>query len=211
MFYDDRVTNPKEDIDSLEEYLKSLEELTGKKLDQKLYLIRGKALGLGRICINGIAMGSSESPSGRLDRHELGHAFMYWATGIKADPPFLFVEGWAMAREADGKNIRELYRDSNDFRFMFTQQFLQENRPHDSMIQELVSKDWYHHDRGPVYFIGGMFVDYLIRHYGAEKFLQLYQKTGSKTFLKDFQEVYGIDLAEMEKPFWEEIQKRIAE
>ena len=40
----------------------------------------------------------------------------------------------------------------------------------------MVGPDWYHRDLGPVYPLGGAFVDFLIREHGVARFLRLYNE-----------------------------------
>lgn len=211
MFYDERVPNPQEDLQQLEAFMVHLEQMTGRKFPQKPYLVRGRTMGRGRVCVNGICMGSVQSPATSLDRHELSHAVMYQLAGIKADPPFLFVEGWAEMLADGGKNFLSMYREGSIFRMGLRMQFQGENRPDDSILKELVSPPYYHIDEGAVYPIGGLFVGYLVDHYGVAKFIDLYAKVSLNTFLDDFKAMYGIELEVMEKEFWKEVDERAKE
>jgi hypothetical protein len=66
----------------------------------------------------------------------------------------------------------------------------------------MVEPGWYHHDDGPVYPLGGAFVDFLIRRGGVEKFVRLYNESGEGRFEAAVRAVYGVELDALEAEFW---------
>jgi hypothetical protein len=77
-----------------------------------------------------------------------------------------------------------------------------------SYLRELTDPFWYHHDAGLVYPVGGAFVDFLLRRYGAERFVKLYFTVRPGTFEADCQSIYGIDLDALEAQFWEDVERQ---
>src|SRR5207249_10118988 len=63
MFYDDRVTDPARDLEAMDQHVAGLEALIGKPLREKVFWIRGEALGQRRMQLGGLVLGSSRSPT----------------------------------------------------------------------------------------------------------------------------------------------------
>jgi len=78
-----------------------------------------------------------------------------------------------------------------------------------SFLRELTRGFWYHRDNGPVYPIGGAFSDYLLRTFGARRFVQFYFACRPGHFEQECQRVLGTDIESLEKLFWED-EERIA-
>jgi hypothetical protein len=76
-----------------------------------------------------------------------------------------------------------------------------------SYLRELLGPSWYHRIGAPVYDVGGAFVDFLLHHYGVERFLTLYFACRSGTCEADLRVVLGEDLEVVETKFWEEARK----
>jgi hypothetical protein len=75
-----------------------------------------------------------------------------------------------------------------------------------SYLRELTDDFWYHHDGGPVYSMGGAFVSFLVRRYGAEPFVELYFGCRPGEFKAECQRVFGTDLDALEIAFWEDAE-----
>lgn len=76
-----------------------------------------------------------------------------------------------------------------------------------SWLDELTSDVWYHHDAGPVYPVGGAFTEYLLRTYGAGRFVQLYFACRPGTFALECQRILGSDLPTLETQFWQDVER----
>src|SRR5262249_41173819 len=142
--------------------------------------VRGEVLGRGRMAIRGLALGSSHSPADwdtadhpfglSEDRHELAHGVVHQLQPPDADPPILLIEGWAEAHAAMTSrkraelalHSRALWRERTGA------------GPTASYLRELTGVAWYHRIDGPMYNVGGAFAEFLLRKYGAERFLRLY-------------------------------------
>jgi hypothetical protein len=61
-FYDDRVAGPRPDAEAMEGHVTRLEAMPGRPLRAKIYWVRGRLLGRGRMACYGLAAGSSRSP-----------------------------------------------------------------------------------------------------------------------------------------------------
>ena len=170
MYYDprhpehpERVDRPEQDLAAMDRHLARLEHILGGKIAAKVYWIRGRSLGVEFASFHGLSLGSAWSPETvgnyRGDRHELAHAALDWFRVPGSNPPYVLHEGWAMAQCGDGR--LELAQAAENSR-----------RENPSIrIQELLGPDWYYRDAGPVYSVGGAFVDFLIRTRGAPSFV----------------------------------------
>jgi hypothetical protein len=152
----------------------------------------------------GLALGSSSSPGdwrgpqGYLDRHELAHAFLDQQRNAGSDPPMVLHEGWAESQSGFGRDTlaeRALGAKGS-------------GKPH--RLRELVGPNWYHQDSGPAYSVGGALVDFLLRQYGAEKFLRLYVECRPDTFEADCEAILGVRLDELDVLFWKDAQRTAA-
>jgi hypothetical protein len=76
-------------------------------------------------------------------------------------------------------------------------------------LATLTGPSWYHQDSGPVYTIGGAFVNFLIRQNGTKRFIEFYYACRSGSFNANCQSVYGVDADELEGQFWADT-KRLA-
>ena len=76
-----------------------------------------------------------------------------------------------------------------------------------SYLRELTGPFWYHRDAGQVYSVGGAFVDFLVRRYGAQRFVQLCFTCRPGTFGANCQSIYGTDLDTLEKQFWDDLEQ----
>jgi hypothetical protein len=207
MFYDDEVTNPQGDAAAMDQHVARMEKLTGKRLRAKIYWVRGGLLGLSGFCNRGVVSGSSHSPVDSLDRHELAHAVLSQHEGPDTDPPTLLAEGWAMSQEWGhdrpylaqwALNSREGHTGLQTFQAWSGSQ---------ACLRDLTGPEWYHHCSGPVYSVGGAFVDFLIRRFGAAKFLELYFTCRPESFAEDCNRILGMDLETLERIFWEDAER----
>jgi hypothetical protein len=231
MFYDGGVTDPQGDIDAMDRHVAAMEELTGLPLRTKVYYVRGKLLDQGGLCYLGLALASPESPAGYLDRHELAHAVLYQHNAPDTDPPTLLSEGWAESQSNDGKALarqavsrRQLIAgwrrlsepqrrdvslsmwDREGFERLVGE--VAEAQGDVSYLRVLTGPLWYHHDKGAVYPIGGAFVDFLLRRYGAERFVDLYFACRPGSFEAECRRVYGTALESLEAEFWADAERR---
>jgi hypothetical protein len=237
MFYRDDLANPQADAEAMDQHVARLEGLTGLVHRAKIWWVRGPVLGQAGLSMYGLAIGSSASPASGLDRHELAHAVLYQHAYPDSDPPALLLEGWAESQSVDSKVLasralsqRRLFAasggrwarmsEAEQTAFLHTlsdptggQRLVTRSTDGDgfhSYLGELTGPSWYHNDKGQVYPVGGAFVDFLIRRYGAQRFVELYFSCRPGTFEASFQTIYGTDLDVLEKQFWDDLAQRIA-
>jgi len=203
MFYD-RLDHPRRDAEAMERHLAQMEAMLGGPLRSKVHWVRGnlKRLDLRNLCVHGIALGSGASPDdwdvgGVLDRHELAHAALDQYRTTDADPAYFLHEGWAEARSGVGTDI-------------LARRALEQRAANPSLgVRDMVGPDWYHRDLGPVYPLGGAFVDFLIRKHGVGRFVRLYNGGRPGSFDAECRGIFGSDLAAMEEAFWEDAWREV--
>jgi len=231
MFYTDEVTDPEGDLQAMDQHVADMEERMGRPLRAKIYWARGSLLGQRNLCCFGITLGSDRSPASRLDRHELAHAVINQHTAHTTDPPTLLSEGWAESQADDSKVLAEravglrwhltqlaklpkseaergldVYADREGSRRLL--QIIRDSAPGaGSYLRELTDMPWYYRDRGAVYEVGGAFVSFLIRKYGAARFVEFYVVCQAGTFEADCRRMFGADVDALEKEFWEDAER----
>jgi hypothetical protein len=236
MFYDDRITEPRRDLDAMEKHVARMEVITGKSLRAKIHWVRGELLGQGHMALYGLALGSPKSPADwetadhpdkvSMDRHELAHAVLHQHQPPDADPPTLLIEGWAESlagptpqkRAEWARDSRKFWRESTGAgpadrqrRDPFTNTARGDvgegGRRRDSYLRELTGAARYHHIDGAMYGVGSAFADFLVRKYGIERFLRLYFACKPGRFEADVQEYLGVDFDTMERDFWQDVDR----
>ena len=206
MIYD-HLDHPEEDLTLMDRHLARLEHLLGGTIQAKVYWIRGRSLGVQFASFHGLSVGSDGSASddstalsgagGNGDRHELAHAALDWFRVPGSNPPYVLHEGWAMAQ--CGEESLELAQAAWNSRLEYPS----------VGIRALLGPDWYYRDAGPVYSIGGAFVDFLLRTRGAASFRRFYTECQPNTVEAKCQEIFETDLDHLEAEFWEEVQKAL--
>jgi hypothetical protein len=105
MFHGDELADPEGDIKAMDRHVAGLEQATGSPLRAKIWWVRGSLLGHRGLALGGLALGSSNSPADKMDRHELAHAVIYHGEYPDTDPPTLLTEGWAEAQSVDSETL----------------------------------------------------------------------------------------------------------
>jgi len=204
VMFHDRLGDPRRDAEAMDRHLARMEKMLGGPLRSKVFWVRGRLrrLDLGSLSVHGIALGSGESPQdwdtgGQLDRHELAHAALDEYRAAGADPPYFLHEGWAESESGVGSVV-------------LARRALEQRATVPSLgIREMAGPDWYHHDAGPVYPLGGAFVDFLIKRDGVEKFVRLYNGSREGRFGAVVRAVYGAELDDLEAQFWEDVRRLV--
>ena len=121
MFYD-HLDRAEYDLAAADVHISNMEAVTGWKIHDKIFFVRGSILGMNELHLLGMALGTDRSPKswsmpsdipplsgkdaaaredlktdyGSLDRHEMAHVFIRQFVSAFARPPEAFIEGWAM-------------------------------------------------------------------------------------------------------------------
>ena len=202
MFYDASITDPKGDLAKMDAFIKTEEAYLGLSMPTKIHWMRGALLGLPGIALSHIAIAQplyseGKTDLGGTDYHEAAHNIIGTPSGSAVYagnyPPFLLIEGWAMARSEEWESLaRECWQ--------LKQQHWE------LTLREAVSDIYYNQTDGRLYQQGGAFVKVLCDKFGPEKFLELYQHCTRKTFDRDIEHIYGMSLGELDALYWHEIE-----
>jgi hypothetical protein len=168
---------------------------------------RGSLLGLDRCAIYDMALGTEggQWPPGAdglstMDRHEVAHCVITRNCTARSDPPRVLMEGWAQANQ--GTPAEELAVTAWD----------DHQKGLSLTLRQLVAPDWYWYSGPAAYSQGAPLANYLLRVYGAERFLKLYTTCRLATFEADCRATLGIGLDELDAAFWadtEQIARRV--
>lgn len=188
---------------AMDEHLRAMEKTLGGRSEYKAYWIRGPVWGFdGRYVFGyslGWAAGKAENSGGlrMVDRHEVAHFALDQLLPRMEYVPMLLFEGWAEVNSGPDEQA------SDERRF--------EQAMHGRTLlslRELTSPGWYSNSDGPVYFQGRALVDYLLRHYGAAKFLELCRICRPETFPDDVKRVLGVSLDELDEDYQADAAER---
>jgi hypothetical protein len=228
MFYDDRVSDPQGDLQQMEDHMDRMEKLTQLRVREKVYWMRGPFFG-DCFSMRGVAVASSKSPPGYVDSHELAHAFLNQHVGPGNGPPLFLVEGWAEAQSQQSRflagravaqrNFIARWAPSWPARSLLQKREFLQNYPDPigtktfleapplSYLRVITNPFWSRHNAGAVYWLGGAFVDFFIRRYGASRFVELYYNTESRGFESECRRLCKVDLNILETEFWQDVER----
>lgn len=198
MHHDQNVPDPDGDLVRMTSHLKELERRTGRLQTLPIRWVRGSALGLEKLCVNNLALGSDSGPSRSLDRHELAHAFSFQFWDRRHQPPTMLIEGFAMAADKESLELAQLAKQS---RVVFAIW-----RQNQDILPVMFGPEFYHSLNPFAYDFGGSFVDFLLRRHGSEKLIQLFNRSTPSGIERQCQEILGRNLAELETEWWADVE-----
>jgi hypothetical protein len=191
-------------VDAMDQHVVGLEARLGRPVRGRAHWIRGPILGLQGKAIYGVCMGSLPDDQtrdterlGYVDRHEVAHVAIASVCPVTMNPPALFIEGWAEANS--GHDPTELAIRAWQFR----------KRGDGLSLAELSGPEWYSRHESSVYIFGGPLVDYILREFGAERFLTLYVNSRPETFAVDVRRILGVGLDELDRAYWADIERML--
>jgi hypothetical protein len=79
--------------------------------------------------------------------------------------------------------------------------------PTASYLEELTGEAWYRRIGGPVYSVGAPFAAYVLKNYGAQRFLRLYFACRPGEFGEACAAELGVELDALEREFWAEAER----
>jgi hypothetical protein len=234
MFFDDRVTDPQADLAAMDAQVARMVDETGLPLCGPIYWVRGALLGKQAMALPGFALGSSQSPAGALDRHELAHVVLAQHFQPGSIPPMLLNEGWADSQANPRPQLAEAAAGLHDFVLKtcvtarpdqiepmlsstpdpagygdLCARVRREGSDSFRFLEVLTDPWWYGRDKQPVYSIGGAFADFIIRRYGTHQFVELFLTTRPGTFASTCQSAFGLDLPTLERDFWRDVEEQL--
>ena len=193
-------------VAAMDRHIRALEARLGRPTAWTVRWARGpilreqgkahRGLGVGSVPGEGRPDAEDLAPT---DRHEVAHAMIASFCPSSADPPTVLIEGWAEANMGGdpvikATNLKGEWERGNGF-----------------TLRQLTGVNWYHRHQNPVYLYGASLVDFLLRRFGPEKFLELYTTCSQATFESDCRRILGLDLDGLDAALRSEVDRFLAE
>jgi hypothetical protein len=197
----DQVPDPAGDIAAMDRFVQQVEELLGRRCKTKVHWIRGGVIGLGPKYNQGLAFGPAVTDQPGLtwiDRHEVAHFVLHHHCGPDNTPPSLLQEGWAETQSGqESVNLARAWRLKRNDEVL--------------TLRELTNDYWYNNREGRIYTRGGILVEFILREYGPKKLFELYTTCRPKTFADDCGRILGVDLDELDRRCWADVEKQVSQ
>ena len=190
-------------MDAMDAHIRAMEEALGLPTDYKMYWVRGPVWGIEGRGGLGWALGSklsnldpASAPLGFLDRHESAHFVLDEMCPPGSQVPMLLHEGWA-----------ELHSTPKpESKWQECRSCQEEGKL--PTLRELTCADCYYHSLPPMYSLGSVVVEYILKRFGHEKFLELCCTCREATFGEDVQRVLGLSLDELDAAYQQDLARR---
>lgn len=209
VMYHNQEPRAEEQVAAMDRHVERLEQMLGRAPRVRANWVRGPLWGRDGYAFLGFAMSpptnpwettsQEPSPDGLrpIDRHELAHFTINQYVTPAHHPPFVITEGWAeaMCGYQPGTLARRAWNE-------------RAGGPVPT-LRELVSREWYNCDDGPVYTLGGPLVEYILRTWGPVKFGELYTTCRRQTFHADCERILGITVDQLDHDYWADIDRQI--
>lgn len=182
------MKSPEYQVAAMDRHIRALEARLGRTGTRKVHWVRGELLGIGGKAILGMCMGSPveghwQAPDAEglttLDRHEVAHVVLSQFCTADSEPPAILMEGWAEAASlasAISHRVRALSQQEGG-RWL--------------SLAELTGPDWYGRHDYPVYVQGAVLVDYLLRRFGPDRFVESTPPAGGASSPATWSESWG--------------------
>jgi len=200
MIYD-QVPDPTADVAAMDRFVQQMEELLGQRCKTKVHWIRGSVIGLGEKYNQGLAFGppvTDQNEPTWIDRHEVAHFVLHHHCGPDNTPPNILVEGWAvMQSDYEPSRLARAWRLKRNDEVL--------------TLRELTNDYWYNNQEDRIYTQGGVLVEFILREYGPKKLFELYTTCKPRTFADDCRRILGVDLDELDRRCWADVEKQVSE
>jgi hypothetical protein len=188
---------------AMEAHIRAMEKALGQPPDYKMYWVRGPVWGVEGRGGLGWALGSKTSnldpasaPLGYLDRHEAAHFVLDEMCPPGSQVPMVLHEGWAELHSTPKPESK--WRECRSCQ--------EEGKL--PTLRELTCPDCYYHSLAPMYSLGSVVVEYTLKRFGHDKFLELCCTCREATFSEDVQRVLGLSLDELDAAYQQDLAQR---
>jgi hypothetical protein len=156
----------KKEMAAMDAHIRAMERAFGRQPIYKIYWVRGPVWGIGQRGGLGWALGSQSAsreprPDGLdpVDRHEVAHCVLEEFCPPGSEVPRLFHEGWAELHSAakPESHWRECWDSQQVGRL--------------PSLRALTAPDCYYNSLAPMYSLGSVLVEYIVKRFGHEKLL----------------------------------------
>lgn len=200
------VENARAQVAAMDRHIQALEARLGRTGTRRVHWVRGPLLGMQGKAILGMCMGSvsaggweqpDEEGLTTLDRHEVAHVVLSQFCTADSEPPAVLMEGWAEVASMAGPNSHRLRA--------WTEREAGRTLP----LEELIGPRWYGCHDQPAYTQGAPLVDYILRRFGPERFVELYATCHPTTFADDCRRILGVTIDQLDAAYWADLEKHI--
>lgn len=209
VMYHNHEPHAVEQVAAMDKHVERLEQLLGRQPRVRANWVRGPLWGRDGFAFLGFAMSFpsalsdseslAKSPDGLMpvDRHELAHFTINQYLSPHCHPPFVLIEGWAeaMCGLQPGTLARRAWEERANGLV--------------PTLRQIVGPDWYDTDSGPVYTLGGPLVEYILKKWGHQKFLELYATCSRATFAADCERILGVTIDQLDQDYWADIEHEL--
>ncbi|MHB1799859.1 MAG: hypothetical protein ACYCUI_16445, partial [Vulcanimicrobiaceae bacterium] len=134
----------------------------------------------------------------KVDRHEVSHCVISSFLNLRSNPPALLIEGYAEANAGiDPVALAVRAWESR------------KRGAHVLSLRELTSTEWYGRHQWSVYVQGSVLVNYILKTFGAERFIELYATGQPGSFALDCKRILGVSLDELDAAYWADIDATV--
>jgi hypothetical protein len=193
-------------VAAMDHHIRALEARLGRQTSGTSHWARGPLLGQDSKALLGFCMASQPGSQptdaeglSTLDRHEVAHCVMtnYHTPGF--DAPAVLSEGWAQANQGSDP-IEQAGLTWETIR-----------KGGGMTLRQLTGPEWYDRHEWPAYRDGAPLVNFLLRRFGPEKFLDLYATCRQSTFEDDCRRVLGLDLDGLDAAFRADLENLVTQ
>ena len=133
-----------------------------------------------------------------IDRHEVAHFTIDQLRpyGDHLEVPMLLIEGWAE------------FHSGKRSEYCWERSWVAQREGELFSLRLLTGPEWFHVSAGPMYWQGSVIVDYLLRKYGHDKFIELCSACREATFADDVQRILGLSLDELDKAYQQDLTEQ---
>ncbi len=200
------VENANAQVAAMDRHIRALEARLGRTGTRRVHWVRGPVLGLQGRAILGMCMGSPsegswETPDEEglrtLDRHEVAHVVLNQFCTPDFEPPAVLMEGWAEVASQTDLTAHRL------------RAWTEREAGQTLSLEELVGPRWYGRHEAAAYMQGAVLVDYILRQFGPERFVDLYAHSHPATFAADCGRILGVTVNQLDADCWADLERWI--
>jgi len=200
------VESARAQVTAMDRHIRTLEARLGRTGARRVHWVRGPLLGLQGKAILGMCMGSlpgggwerpDEGGLTTLDRHEVAHVVLSQFCTTALEAPAVLMEGWAEVASM---------ADPNSY---WLRAWAEREAGRTLPLGELIGPRWYGRHDYPAYMQGAPLVDYILRQFGPERFVELYATCQPATFAGDCRRILGVSIDQLDEAYWADLEKHI--
>jgi hypothetical protein len=190
----------KEEMAAMDAHIRAMEKALGGQPRYQVYWVCGPVWGIGGRGGSGWAIGVNPSlPNAitdRVGRHEAAHVVLDEFCPFGSEVPMLLHEGWAELHSKPKPESR------------WQECWISQREGELPNLRALTGPEYYFNSIDPMYSLGSVLVEYILKRFGHEKFLELCTTCREATFAEDVERVLGVSLDELDRAYQQDLAQR---